>query len=62
MCRCPKCKSKIRIFDARATILVYQDGCEQDDGFDWDGDNKAECVSCSWNGTADEAEEEDDSE
>lgn len=60
MWRCPKCKSEIRIFAARTTILVYDDGCEQDDGFEWDDDNLAECVSCTWTGTAGEAE--DDSE
>jgi hypothetical protein len=59
---CPKCKSEIRIFNARTTVLVYQDGCEQDDGFEWDGDSKAECVSCPWNGTADEAEADDEYE
>jgi hypothetical protein len=58
MWRCPKCKSEIRIFDARTTILVYEEGCEQDEGFEWEGDNRAECVSCTWAGTADDAYDE----
>jgi uncharacterized protein (DUF983 family) len=41
MWRCPRCKSEIRIFEASTTVLVYEDGCEQDDGFEWDDDNKA---------------------
>jgi len=45
MWRCPNCKSEIRIFRATTTILVYEDGCEQDDGFEWDDNNEAECTS-----------------
>ena len=55
MWRCPKCKSEIRIFDARTTIVVYADGTEQDDGFEWDDVSNAECVSCVWKGTAGDA-------
>jgi hypothetical protein len=58
MWRCPICKSVVRIVGARTTILVYDDGCEQDDGFEWDGTDKAECTECSWTGTAEEAEED----
>lgn len=60
MWRCPRCKSEVRIFGVKTTVVVYDDGCEQDDGFEWDGDEKAECVSCTWNGTADEAEVDSD--
>jgi hypothetical protein len=60
MWRCPRCKSEIRIFDATTTILVYEDGCEQDDGFEWEDENKAECVSCPWKGTAGDAYDESD--
>jgi hypothetical protein len=27
---------------------------------EWDDDNRAECVSCNWKGTAGEAEDDDD--
>ena len=60
MWRCPMCKGEIRIFEASTTVLVYEDGCEQDDGFEWADDNKAECISCDWKGTAGEAEEDSD--
>ena len=59
MWRCPSCKSEIRIFEAKTTILVCEDGCEQDDGFEWSDDNKAECVECDWEGTAGEAEDDE---
>lgn len=53
---CPKCKSEIRIFGAQTTIVLYVDGTEQEDeGFEWDGDNEAECTSCGWHGTVDDA-------
>lgn len=39
MWRCPNCKSEIRIFGATTTVLVYEDGCEQDDGFEWEDNN-----------------------
>ena len=55
MWRCPECKSCIRIFDARTTVVCYADGTEADGGFEWDDDNKAACVSCEWRGTVGEA-------
>jgi hypothetical protein len=60
MWRCPRCKGAIRIFGARTTVLVYDDGCEQDDGFEWDETDRAECTECSWIGTADETEDDSD--
>jgi hypothetical protein len=51
--RCPKCKSEIRIFAAQTTIVLYEDGTEQEDGFEWNGDNEVECTSCDWQGTID---------
>jgi len=62
MWRCPKCKSTIRIFEACTTILVYDDGTEAEDGFEWDDENEAECTDCSWKGTAGDAFQEDDGE
>jgi hypothetical protein len=58
MWRCPRCESEIRIFEAKTTILVYADGCEQDDGFEWSDESKAECAECDWEGTAGEAEDD----
>jgi hypothetical protein len=59
MWRCPKCKSEIRIFEACTTIVVFEDGTEtEEEGFEWDDDNRAECVSCEWKGTAGEAFDE----
>jgi hypothetical protein len=55
---CPRCKNVVRIFDAKTTVLVHDDGCEQDDGFEWDGTNRAECTE--WTGTAAEASDDSD--
>ena len=55
MWRCPKCKANIRIFDARTTIAVHPDGTEVVGDIEWDDGNLAECVSCSWKGTAGKA-------
>jgi hypothetical protein len=52
MWRCPRCGSSIRIFDARTTIVVHEDGTQQDAGFEWDDQAEAECVDCTWKGTA----------
>ncbi len=62
MWRCPRCKSTIRIFEACTTILVYDNGTEVDDCFEWDDENEAECTQCSWKGTAGEAFQEDEGE
>ncbi len=62
MWRCPRCKSSIRIFNASTTILVYPDGTEVDDGFEWDNENEAQCTHCSWKGTAGDAFQEDEGE
>ena len=60
MWRCPNCKSEIRIFRATTTILVYEDGCERDDGFEWDDNNEAECTSCDWSGTVGDTKDDSD--
>lgn len=60
MWRCPKCGSTIRIFNALATVLVYQDGTEVDSGFEWNNENEAECSQCSWRGTVGDAFQEDE--
>jgi hypothetical protein len=58
MWRCPECKSEIRVFHARATVIVSEDGTGREEGFQWDDDNRAECISCPWEGTAGEAFDE----
>jgi hypothetical protein len=55
MWRCPRCRSRIRIYNANATVLVYEDGVEQESGFEWDSSAQAQCAACNWNGTAGEA-------
>ena len=52
---CPKCKSEIRIFGAQTTVVLYEDGTEQEDGFEWGGDNDVECTSCDWHGKVNDA-------
>jgi len=37
---------------------VYEDGCEQDDGFEWEGTERAECTECNWKGTANDIDDE----
>jgi hypothetical protein len=59
MWRCPVCRGNIRIFEAVASVILYEDGCEQDSGFEWDDDNEAECTSCNWRGTVASAVEEE---
>ena len=54
MWRCPKCNASIRIFDVRTTAITYFNGADTED-LEWDDDNRAECVSCDWEGTAGEA-------
>jgi hypothetical protein len=39
---------------------VYEDGCEQDDGFEWEDNNEAECTSCDWSGTVGDTEDDSD--
>ena len=58
MWRCPQCKQSIRIFDAAAIVVVHANGTEIEGDIEWEGENKAECVSCDWEGTADQAYEE----
>lgn len=58
MWRCPKCKASIRIFDVRTTIVTYPDGTEVAGDVEWVDGNQAECVSCTWKGTAGEAYDE----
>lgn len=55
MWRCPRCGANIRILEARASVIVYSDGVEQDSGFEWDDDSEAECTTCPWKGTEGEA-------
>jgi hypothetical protein len=55
MWRCPKCKARIRILQACASVVVYADGIEQESGFEWDDHSEAECTRCEWHGTAGEA-------
>lgn len=57
MWRCPKCKGNVRIFGVRTTVIVYPNGTEIDGDMEWDEENQAECVSCTWQGTAGETEE-----
>jgi hypothetical protein len=56
MWRCPKCKDKVRIFGVRTTVIVCPDGTEVDGDMEWDKGNRAECVSCGWEGTAGQTE------
>jgi len=58
MWRCPRCKGYVRIFEVRTTVIVYADGTEIDGDLEWDGENRAECVSCGWVGVAEETEED----
>jgi hypothetical protein len=60
MWRCPRCKRDgIRIFEACITVIVFADGCEtEEEGYEWDDDNPAECRRCSWKGIAGEAFDE----
>jgi hypothetical protein len=58
MWRCPKCKGNVRIFGVRTSVIVYANGTEIDGDMEWDEGNEAECVSCDWEGTAGETQEE----
>lgn len=55
MWRCPKCKGSIRIIGAFAAVIVFDDGVEQDSGFEWDDNAEAECTACTWKGIARDA-------
>ena len=52
MWRCPRCTGNIRILEASAAVIVFDDGVEQDSGFEWDDGAETECTACGWNGTA----------
>jgi hypothetical protein len=56
---CPRCGGNIRVFDASAAVIVCDDGVEQDSGFEWEEDAKAECTDCEWKGIAADAFEEE---
>jgi len=53
--RCPICRSKIRIIDACADIVIHDDGVEQVSDFEWGDDSPAECTNCDWKGPAEDA-------
>jgi len=55
---CPICGASVRILEAFASVIIYEDGVEQDSGFEWENDADAECTACDWKGAASEITEE----
>lgn len=67
--KCPDCESGTDIvITCEQTHKVYIDEegnvdfSEEQNGFEWDNENEAECTACSWSGTVGELHDTDDEE